>query len=141
MAQVFFLFKLRSRLARSLKDGVGDESDESDESHEGNEGHESHEGHEEEDGEQDRKGQASEGQRVLRWQGEDVHGTEEGGSHEEQDRQGGYQEVTCGRQEGVQEHQRLDRGCPEGQEGARCERLRRDQEGLRTVQKAKEFYN
>merc|ERR1712178_603527 len=51
-----------------------------------------------------------------------------------QDRQGCNQEVACGWQEGIQEHQRLDRGCPEGQEGARCERLRRGQEGLRTLQ-------
>merc|ERR1711904_260991 len=126
MAQALFYSTSWQNLSTTLSHGVGDESDESDE---GNEGHE------EKDRQQDRQGQANEGQRVLRWQGEDVHGTEEVGPHEEQDRQGCDQEVTCGRQEGIQAHQRLDRGCPEGQEGARRERLRRGEEGLRNLQK------
>merc|ERR1712087_99896 len=44
------------------------------------------------------------------------------------------QEGKRGRQESIQAHSRLDRCCAEGQEGARLERLRGNQEGLCIVQ-------
>merc|ERR1712113_442310 len=74
------------------------------------------------------------GQCVSRRQRGDERWAEEVRHGEQEQRQTCEQEGKRGRQEGIQEHPRLDRCCAEGQEGPRFERLRGSQEGLCVVQ-------
>merc|ERR1712224_533480 len=70
----------------------------------------------------------------MGYEGEDLHGPEEVGPRQEQDREGGEQEGQRSWQEGLRQNQGLDRGSPKGEEGLGLEGLRVCQEGLRAVQ-------
>merc|ERR1711904_133004 len=118
------LYTLRLLLTSSTSsNGQGHEGNESDGCHEGDEGHE------EKVCEQDRKGPHGQSHGVPRVQGEDSWWLDRLCLDEEQVRQDREQEEICHFQE-----KHLDDCCPEGKEGTETQGLRRNQEGLRTLQ-------
>merc|ERR1719333_1785434 len=89
---------------------------------------------EEEGREQDCQGQARKVGGFQWHQGEDLHWLEEERFDQEQEGQDREQEAISKRQEELRQHQGLECRCPEGQESAWCEGLRRSQEGHSSVQ-------
>merc|ERR1711985_173181 len=95
----------------------------------GNEGDEGHEGHEEEDREQDRQGQNGKGIGLPWIQGENRGWYDCRLFDQEQERQDREQENVS-----VWQEECLDFRCDEGKEGIGPQGLRRNQEGLRSLQ-------
>merc|ERR1712137_477898 len=112
---------------------------EGNEGHEGDEeegGHEGDEGHEEEVRERDRAGPRGQGHGAPWQQGEDRWWLDRKGLDQEQGRQDREQEA-----ERQQQEVPMDPGVLEGAQGLEDQGVCRDQEGLSTYAKAKEFYN
>merc|ERR1719335_1209296 len=103
--------------------GQGNEGDEGHGSHEG------HESHEEEDREQDRQGQNGKGIGLPWFQGEDRGWYDCRLFDQEQERQDREQEKVS-----VWQEECLDFRCDEGKEGIGPQGLRRNQEGLCSLQ-------
>merc|ERR1712225_185695 len=106
-------------------------------SHEGNESdgsHEGHEGYEEEGSEQDCEGQDGKVSGLPWHQGQDCFWTVQDRLDEEQEWQDCEQEAVGSWQEGLRQHQGLDRCCPEGQEGFGRQGLRCSEEGNSSLQ-------
>merc|ERR1712118_108163 len=103
----------------------------------GNEGdgsHEGDEGNEEEGSQQDRQGQIREISRLPWHQVQDPFWLDQVRLGQEQARQDRDQEASCSWQEVLRPHQGLGCCLPEGQEGFGRQGLRRNQEGLSSLQ-------
>merc|ERR1711879_1066000 len=98
---------------------------ESDEGNEGHQEHEEHEGHEDNEEEQDRQWPKPQGTGIQGKQREDIWWSHQGSAYQEQEWKGCFQSCKCGRQECIQEHQRLDQGPSKGQEGVGHHRILR----------------
>merc|ERR1712139_174000 len=92
------------------------------------------EGHEEEGCQQDRQGQIGQVFGFPWIQGEDRWWLDQDRLGAEQARKDCEQEAPCKWQEGVCQHQGLDRSSPEGKEGTQRQGFRRCQEGFSSLQ-------